>query len=86
MWIKETTEYITDIGKRAQKCTSSEEATKLMEQLEQYIQPKQKEQEERMKRLQTAAVMLHGECMHPPPPPPPPTPLDARSPTCLLLV
>lgn len=61
MWIRETIEYISEIGRRSQQCQSSEEANRLMEQLEQYMKPRQMEQDERMRRIEQMAILLFGE-------------------------
>ena len=61
IWIRETADYIADIGRRSQTCQTAEEANQLLGQLETYMKPRQREQEERMKRIETAAIMLYGK-------------------------
>lgn len=59
-WIRETTEYIVDVGRKTAELKTSEQANQLMGQLETYMKPKQRQQEERLERMEKAARVLYG--------------------------
>lgn len=60
-WIRETTEYIVDVGRKTAELKTSEQANQLMGQLETYMKPKQRQQEERIVRMETAAKVIYGK-------------------------
>lgn len=59
-WIRETTEYIVDVGKKVTETKTSDDANRLMGQLEQYMKPKQAEQEIRLREMEKQAKVLYG--------------------------
>lgn len=63
MWMREGSQLLINIGRRAPECRAPQDAADLIQSLERFVEQGKPLQEQRLQKISELSLQLYGQCL-----------------------